>query len=73
MKGGLSLWVGGGLVALALYGSWAALIWFHAALPWWILYPALGYVVAWHFSLQHEAIHSFLSSNPATSGRSFPT
>jgi fatty acid desaturase len=50
------------LVALALYGSWAALVWFHASLPWWVLYPAGAYVVAWHFSLQHEAIHSFLSA-----------
>ena len=24
--------------------------------------PAGGYVVAWHFSLQHEAIHSFRSA-----------
>jgi len=50
------------LVALALYGGWAALIWLHASLPWWLVYPALAYIVAWHFSLQHEAIHSFLSA-----------
>lgn len=50
------------LVAFALYGGWAALIWFHAALPWWVLMPVGTYLVAWHFSLQHEAIHSFLSA-----------
>ena len=49
------------LVALVLYGSWAAVIWFHASLPWWVIAPVGAYVVAWHFSLQHEAIHSFLS------------
>ena len=50
------------LVALVLYGSWAALVWFHAVLPWWVLMPVGAYVVAWHFSLQHEAIHAFLSA-----------
>jgi fatty acid desaturase len=50
------------LVALALYGGWATLIWFHARLPWWVIMPAGAYLVAWHFSLQHEAIHSFLSA-----------
>ncbi len=47
------------LVALAIYGSWVALIWFAARLPWWIVMPAGAYLLAWHFSLQHEAIHSF--------------
>ena len=50
------------VVAVSLYGSWAALIWFHAALPWWVWSPLGAYIVAWHFSLQHEAIHSFLSA-----------
>jgi fatty acid desaturase len=47
------------LVALVLYGAWVALVWFHASLPWWVIVPVGGYLVAWHFSLQHEAIHSF--------------
>jgi fatty acid desaturase len=50
------------LVVAILYGGWAALIWFHASLPWWVLAPVGAYLVAWHFSLQHEAIHSFLSA-----------
>lgn len=50
------------LVAFTLYGSWAALIWFHAVLAWWVIMPLGTYIVAWHFSLQHEAIHSFLSA-----------
>src|SRR5215212_7778714 len=49
-------------VAAVLYGAWAALIWFHQSLPWWVWAPAGTYLVAWHFSLQHEAIHSFLSA-----------
>src|SRR5579859_6610241 len=47
------------LVAVAIYGLWFALIWFHRAIPWWIEMPAGAYVIAWQFSLQHEAIHSF--------------
>jgi fatty acid desaturase len=50
------------VVALVLYSAWAALIWFHESLTWWIVAPVGTYLVAWHFSLQHEAIHSFLSA-----------
>ncbi|MGE0310081.1 MAG: fatty acid desaturase [Lautropia sp.] len=50
------------LVALVLYGAWAALIAGHARLPWWIVTPIGAYLVAWHFSLQHEAIHAFRSA-----------
>jgi fatty acid desaturase len=50
------------VVALVLYCSWALLVAYHASLPWWVLAPAGGYVVAWHFSLQHEAIHAFRSA-----------
>lgn len=47
------------LVAIAIYALWFALVWFHRAIPWWVEMPAGAYVVAWQFSLQHEAIHSF--------------
>ena len=50
------------VVALVLYSAWAALIWFHEALTWWVVAPVGTYLVAWHFSLQHEAIHSFRSA-----------
>src|SRR5216110_4072725 len=50
------------IVALVLYSAWAALIWFHETLTWWIVAPVGTYLVAWHFSLQHEAIHSFRSA-----------
>jgi len=47
------------VIALALYGSWFLLVWYHASLPWWVIMPFGAYITAWHFSLQHEAIHSF--------------
>jgi fatty acid desaturase len=47
------------LVAIVLYTLWFLLIWYHAVLPWWIIMPVGAYLLAWHFSLQHEAIHAF--------------
>jgi len=47
------------VVALVLYSLWILLVWFNAALPWWVIMPVEAYLLAWHFSLQHEAIHSF--------------
>jgi fatty acid desaturase len=47
------------MVALVLYSLWFLLVWFNAILPWWFLMPVGAYLLAWHFSLQHEAIHSF--------------
>ena len=47
------------LAALGVYTAWFLLIRFHAAIPWWLMVPLGAYVIAWHFSLQHEAIHSF--------------
>jgi fatty acid desaturase len=47
------------LVAIAIYGAWFLLIWYHAYIPWWLMIPLGGYVVAWQFSLQHETIHGF--------------
>jgi fatty acid desaturase len=47
------------MVAIVLYSLWFALVWFNAILPWWVIMPAGAYLLAWHFSLQHEAIHAF--------------
>jgi fatty acid desaturase len=47
------------IVALVIYAAWGALIWYNASLPWWFMMPVGAYLLAWHFSLQHEAIHSF--------------
>jgi fatty acid desaturase len=47
------------LVATALYTAWFLLVWYHALVPWYVMMPVGAYLIAWHFSLQHEAIHSF--------------
>ncbi len=45
------------VLGLVLYASWAALVWWHASIPGWLLFILGGYVTQWHFSLQHESIH----------------
>jgi fatty acid desaturase len=45
-----------GLIA-TVYLVLAALVWFHASLPWWIILPAGAYCAALHSSLQHEVLH----------------
>jgi fatty acid desaturase len=47
------------IVAAVLYTAWFLLVWNHALLPWYVILPVGAYLTAWHFSLQHEAIHSF--------------
>lgn len=49
------------LVAIAIYAAWALLVLFHRDVPWWALMPLGAYVIAWHYHLQHEAIHSWRS------------
>jgi fatty acid desaturase len=49
-----TVWVGVGC-----YGAYGLLTWFHDALPWWLILPLGGYVVALHGSLQHEAVHGY--------------
>ena len=46
-----------GLLILAIYGAWAALLWFHDRLPLLLADAALVVVVAWFMSLQHELLH----------------
>lgn len=46
------------VLGLVLYASWLALTWWHGSIPLLLLYLAGGYVVQWHFSLQHESIHA---------------
>jgi fatty acid desaturase len=56
-RGEIPTWI----VAVAIYLCWAALIIFNRQIPWPLLMLAGGYVLAWHFSLQHEAIHGWRS------------
>jgi fatty acid desaturase len=50
-------------LALLIYGGWLGLTWFWRELPPFVLVPLAGWVVAWHGSLQHEAMHG----HPTTS------
>lgn len=45
------------MVVGAVHGTWIALTLSAAALPWWLVAAALAVVLAWHNSLQHEAVH----------------
>ena len=45
------------LVAGAIYGGFALLTWYYHVLPWWLVLPAGAWLLAWHGSLQHEAMH----------------
>jgi fatty acid desaturase len=47
-----------------VYTVIALLVWFHAALPWWIILPIGAYAAALHSSLQHEVLHG----HPTRSG-----
>jgi fatty acid desaturase len=45
------------VVAALIYGGFGLATWYYHALPWWLVLPLGGYLVAWHGSLQHEAVH----------------
>lgn len=46
-------------VAAGVYIAFGLLTWFHNNLPWWLVLPVGGYIVALHGSLQHEAVHGY--------------
>ena len=52
------------LLAAVIYGAFGLLTWNYHALPWWLVLPLGGYLVAWHGSLQHEAVHDHPTSWP---------
>ena len=49
------------IVAVCVYSSWVLLIVYSGSLPWYALGLCGAVVLAWHFSLQHEAIHGWRS------------
>jgi fatty acid desaturase len=55
-------------VAVALYSGFLALTWFFNDLPWWVVLPLGGLLLAWWGSFQHETIHG-----RPTSSRAFNT
>jgi fatty acid desaturase len=44
-------------VAGAIYAGYGLLTFYYHSLPWWLLAPVGGFLVAWHGSLQHEVVH----------------
>lgn len=45
------------IIMASIYGGWLLVTWFYDVLPWWIAIPAGGWLIAWHGSFQHEAVH----------------
>ena len=45
------------VVAAAIYAGYGALTLYYHSLPWWLILPAGGFLLAWHGSLQHEVVH----------------
>ena len=49
------------LVAVLIYVGFGLTTWYYAALPWWLAAPLGATLLAWHGSLQHEAVHGQLA------------
>lgn len=52
------------LVALAIYAGFFTLTLAYHRLPWWLVMPAGGFLLAWHGSLQHEVVHGHPTRRP---------
>ncbi len=50
------------------YAGWLLLTWHYSDLPWWLVVPAGGWLLAWHGSLQHEALHGHPTRHEALNG-----
>jgi fatty acid desaturase len=42
---------------MAIYAGYFTLTLSYHSLPWWVVLPAGGFLLAWHGSLQHEVVH----------------
>ena len=51
-------------LAATIHGGWLALTWSWQALPAWLWLPAAAWLLAWHNSLQHEAVHGHPTGRP---------
>lgn len=49
------------IVAGLIYGGWVLITWRYHDLPWWLVLGCGGVLIAWHGSLQHEAVHGQLA------------
>ncbi len=50
-------------VMVLVYGVLGSLVWFHAVVPWWVMWPVGAYFAALHTSLQHEVLHGHPTRN----------
>jgi fatty acid desaturase len=50
-------------LATVIYASFLVLTYCHASVPWYVLIPLGGYLVAWHSSLLHELVHGHPTRN----------
>lgn len=51
-------------LAAIIHGGWLALTWAWSATPLWLALPAAAWLLAWHNSLQHEAVHGHPTGRP---------
>lgn len=49
------------LIAAVMYTGYALVTWFFHDLSWWQVLPVGAVLIAWHGSLQHEAVHGQLA------------
>ena len=47
------------LLAIGIYGAFAAVTWFYHELAWWLVLPIGAALVCLQSSLQHEAMHGY--------------
>lgn len=52
-------------LAVLIYGGWLAVTFFWQVLPLWVVIPVGAWLVGWHSSLQHEAMHGHPTLNRA--------
>ncbi|HEX7110349.1 MAG TPA: fatty acid desaturase [Aestuariivirga sp.] len=53
------------VLIILIYTTLATLMWLYDALPFWVIIPLAGYLIALHGSLQHEALHGHPTRNAA--------
>lgn len=51
-------------LAAIIHGGWLALTWAWSGTPIWLALPAATWLIAWHNSLQHEAVHGHPTGRP---------
>jgi fatty acid desaturase len=51
------------VIIVFCYGCLVLLMWFYYLLPFWVIMPIAGYLIALHGSLQHEALHGHPTRN----------